>query len=164
MFDTGLEIFIRTIAAVALVVTLSRIFGLRSFAKMSGFDFAVTVAIGSVLATTAMSPKMPFWYGALTLVVLFVVQGIVAQARTRISGLVEVTDNDPLLIMRDGEILHSNLRGAGMTEGDLIGKLREANALDFSKIRAVVFEPTADVSVLHGESLDDRLLNGVRQA
>ena len=79
-------------------------------------------------------------------------------------GLVDVTDNDPLLIMRDGEILHDNLRRSGMTTGDLIGKLREANALEFSQIRAVVFEPTGDVSVLHGDKMDDRLLDGVRQA
>ena len=164
MLGTGIEILWRTVAAVALVVTLTRIFGLRSFSKMSGFDFAVTVAIGSVMAATSMSPGTPFWHGGLTLITLFVVQTIVAQARARVAGVVEVTDNDPLLIMRDGVILHDNLRGAGMTEGDLIGKLREANALDFAQVRAVVFEPTGDVSVLHGDSVDDRLLAGVRQA
>ena len=164
MFETGFEIIWRTCAAVALVVALTRVFGLRSFSKMSGFDFAVTVAIGSVMAATSMSPGTPFWQGALTLVVLFGVQTIVAQARAHVSGVVAVTDNDPLLIMRDGEILHDNLRGAGMTVGDLIGKLREANALEFSQVRAVVFEPTGDVSVLHGDTFDDRLLEGVRQA
>jgi uncharacterized membrane protein YcaP (DUF421 family) len=164
MFETGFEIAVRTVAAVALVVVLTRIFGLRSFSKMSGFDFAVTVAIGSVMAATSMSPGTPFWHGALTLVILFVAQTAVAQARSRLGGVVKVTDNAPLLIMRDGEILHDNLRGAGMTVGDLIGKLREANALEFSQVRAVVFEPTGDVSVLHGPTFDDRLLDGVRHA
>ena len=160
----AIEISARTVGAVGLVVGLTRVFGLRSFSKMSGFDFAVTVAIGSVLATTAMSPEKPFWHGALALVMLFVVQGVVAQVRARFSGVPEVTDNDPLLIMRDGEILHDNLRQSGMTVGDLIGKLREANALDRAKVRAVVFEPTGDVSVLHGDHIDARLLDGVRQA
>ena len=32
------------------VIALSRIFGLRSFSKMSGFDFAITIATGSILA------------------------------------------------------------------------------------------------------------------
>jgi uncharacterized membrane protein YcaP (DUF421 family) len=49
-----------------------------------------------------------------------------------------------------------------MTSVDLVGKLREANALEFSQIRAVVFEPTGDVSILHGERLNERLLDGVR--
>ena len=164
MIETVFEITLRTAAAVALVVALTRVFGLRSFSKMSGFDFAVTVAIGSVMAATSMTVSTPFWHGALTLVILFLVQSLVAQARSRLDGVVKVTDNDPLLIMRDGEILHDNLRGAGMTVGDLVGKLREANALEFSQVRAVVFEPTGDVSVLHGDRFDDRLLEGVRQA
>ena len=164
MLETTFQIILQSVGAVVVVVTLTRVFGLRSFSKMSGFDFAVTVAIGSVVATTAMSTTSPFWHGALTLAALFTVQSIVAQARAHFKGLVHVTDNDPLLIMRDGEILHENLHGAGMTVGDLMGKLREANALKFSEIRAVVFEPTGDVSVLHGQSFDDRLLDGVRQA
>lgn len=89
-------------------------------------------------------------------------QSVIEQARSRLSGMVDVTDNDPLLIMCDGEILHDNLRCAGMTSVDLVGKLREANALEFSQIRAVVFEPTGDVSILHGERLNERLLDGVR--
>ena len=164
MLVTGTEIVLRTAAVVALVVALTRIFGLRSFSKMSGFDFAVTVAIGSVMAATAMSPGTPFWQGALTLVALFAVQAMIAQARSRLPGVADVTDNAPLMIMRDGEILHDNLHGAGMTEADLIGKLREANALDFAQVRAVIFEPTGDVSVLHGDRIDDRLLEGVRRA
>ncbi|MFZ3583229.1 DUF421 domain-containing protein [Loktanella sp. DJP18] len=164
MIGTGFEIALRTVAAIALVVALARVFGLRSFAKMSGFDFAVTVAIGSVLASTSLSTDRPFWHGALVLTTLFVVQSAVAQLRARIGGVTAVTDNAPLLIMRDGEILHNNLRGAGMTVGDLIGKLREANVLDFTQVRAVVFERTGDVSVLNGDACDDRMLEGVRQA
>ena len=164
MLSPFIQIIVQSVGAIVFVVALTRVFGLRSFSKMSGFDFAVTVAIGSVVATTAMSTTTPFWQGALALAALFSVQSIIAQARSRLKGLVDVTDNDPLLIMRDGEILHDNLRRAGMTTGDLIGKLREANALEFSQIRAVVFEPTGDVSVLHGDKMDDRLLDGVRQA
>ena len=163
MIGTGLEIVIRTVAAVVLVVVLTRICGLRSFSKMSGFDFAVTVAIGSVLAATAMSPGTPFWQGAVAMVTLFAVQTVIAQLRARLGPVPRATDNAPLLIMEDGKILHDNLRGAGMTEGDLIGKLREANALELSQVRAVVFEPTGDVSVLHGAQCDARLLDGVRR-
>ena len=49
------------------------------------------------------------------------------------------------------------------THADLVAKLREANVLDFSSVRAVVFEATGDISVLHGEGpLDERLLAGVQ--
>ena len=52
-----------------------------------------------------------------------------------------------------------------MTESDLWGKLREANALNFSQVLAVVAETTGDVSVLHAtdsdRDLQPELLKGV---
>ena len=36
-----------------------------------------------------------------------------------------------------------------MTESDLWGKLREANAFQFSQVLAVIAETTGDVCVLH---------------
>lgn len=54
-----------------------------------------------------------------------------------------------------------------ITEADLFGKLREANAFDLRHVHAVIFEPLGDISVLDGtsgsdKSFDSRLLDGVR--
>ena len=57
---------------------------------------------------------------------------------------------------------------ARITENDLLGKLREANVLDFSQVDAAVAETTGDISVLHRERgdtpLSDNLLDGVIDA
>lgn len=53
--------------------------------------------------------------------------------------------------MENGIPIDANLTKAGMTKGDLYGKLREANAYDLSRVLAVIVEPTGDVSVLHGD-------------
>ncbi len=66
--------------------------------------------------------------------------------------------------MAGSEILYDNLQRAKVSEEDLMGKLREANAIHFDQVKAVVFENTGDVSVLHGsggEPLDPRLFSGV---
>lgn len=47
-------------------------------------------------------------------------------------------------------MLHENLKKARLTENDVLAKLREANVLQFSDVRAVILEATGDVSVLHG--------------
>jgi uncharacterized membrane protein YcaP (DUF421 family) len=58
----------------------------------------------------------------------------------------------------DGEtILYDNLKKAHVTEGDLRAKLREANVLDLAQIRAVVFESTGDIAVLHTADQDQKL-------
>lgn len=51
-----------------------------------------------------------------------------------------------------------------MDESDLIAKLREANVHDFNEVKAVVFESTSDVSVIHNNEnkhVADTLLRDV---
>lgn len=162
------EIVVRAAVCVAAVIALTRLNGLRSFSKMSSFDFAITVAFGSVIASSVISPQENLLFGVVALAALFAMQRVISELRVKFGAVGQSLDNEPILIMRNGEILRDNLREARLTEADLIGKLREANAFDLSRVHAVVFEPTGDVSVLHGsgdetEQVSDRILEGVRQ-
>ncbi|RYH00974.1 DUF421 domain-containing protein [Salipiger sp. IMCC34102] len=157
-------ILLRAIVAVATVVALTRLNGLRSFSKMSGFDFAITVAVGSVLASTviAATPR-DFWTNVGVLVAFFLVQGVLARIRTASRTVRDVIGNDPLLLMRDGRFLKDNMTKGQISRGDLIAKLREANALRLDEVHAVVLEATGDISVLHGGTeFDETILEGVR--
>lgn len=160
------QIFPHAALTIGVVVLLARLNGLRSFSKMSGFDFVTTVAIGSVMASILMNPGDGLAAGLVALTALFLVQGVVARLRARIDGVSHIIDNEPLLIMRDGEILHENLKRAAMTVPDLYAKLREANAIDVSMVRAVVVETTGDISVLHAndseQTVSPELLQDVR--
>lgn len=150
------------ILVAALIVT--RVAGLRTFAKMSSIDFTTTIAIGSVIASTILSSKTSISKGIVALVSIVVIQLGTASLTKRSNFLNKLLTNQPLLLMKDGEILHGNLDRSGVSESDLIAKLREANALKFENVKAVVFETTGDISVLHDsddESLDSRLLLGV---
>ncbi len=159
-----IEILWRVSVTLGLIILLTRLAGLRSFSKMSGFDFAVTVAMGSVLAAVATTPDAPITDGLFALLALFAVQMTIAMARSRSAKVQHTVDNEPLLIMENGSVLHKNLRSAGMTVGDLHGKLREANAFDLDQVHAVIFEATGDVSVLHGAGqVTPALLEGVRR-
>ena len=59
------------------------------------------------------------------------------------------------------EILGRNCRflQGPKTNQAQVAKLREANALNFGQVRAVVLETTGDISVLHGEHLDPAILD-----
>lgn len=65
--------------------------------------------------------------------------------------------------MRDGVILHEALPYTRVAKDDLIAKLREANVLDLSQVRAVILETTGDVSVLHGDVCAEELLQGTKR-
>ena len=79
--------------------------------------------------------------------------------------LSKLLTNAPVMLMYEGEILYENLEKTNVGEDDLIAKLREANALNFSEVKAVILESTGDMSVLHSKddsNLEDRILKGVK--
>ncbi len=130
------------------VIVMTRICGKRSFSKMSSFDFAMTVAVGSIIATTVLSSSVNLLEGIVGLVAVYLLQICAAFAR-RNKAIRNLMDNSPLLLMDGETIIEDNLRKARVTKGDLRSKLREANVTELSQIKAVVFETTGDISVLH---------------
>ena len=143
------------------VILVVRFIGLRSFSKMSGFDFAVTVSIGSILGGVTSS-STPVVNGMLAVASLLGLQWLISLVRAR-SELESVLDNTPLLLMNGAEMLEENMKLARVTSSDIVAKLREANVLSFDQVQAVVLETTGDISVLHGDrSVEQRLLDGVR--
>ena len=166
---TGSAAFMVVLTAVGVYVSLllfTRLAGLRSFSKLSSFDFAITVAIGSVVATVILSEDPPLVQGIIGLASLFAIQSIVSVLRNRSGWVRRAVDNTPLLLMAGDEVIAENLREARMTRDDLRAKLREANVLRPDQIRAVVMESTGDVSVLHasadGPALDLDVLQNVK--
>ena len=165
--ETAWDIVWRAALSVAVIIALVRVNGLRSFSKMSSYDFALTIAMGSILAGAITTVSTSFWVFAGGLVAIFTAQALVSLLRTHWHWPQKLVDNEPIMLMEHGEILDNNLSKVKMTRADLFGKLREANATDISLVRAAVLETTGDVSILHleeeGATFSEELLEGVRR-
>lgn len=150
-------VLLTSAATYVAILCYTRVTGLRSFSKMSAADFAMTVAVGSLFASTISSPKPTLMIGLVAIGSLFFGQWLLAYGRRKSDRFSKMVDNQPLLLMHGSTILDENLSKAKVTRDDLFGKLREANALSYDEVIAVVFETTGDVSVLHSEDPDARL-------
>lgn len=155
---------ISVVAIYTIILLYSRLFGLRTFAKMTSVDFAATIAMGSIFADVIGSTDYSILKGGIALFVIILLQTLYSFFIRKSSAFKKALTNTPLLLMKDGEVLHENLSKANVSKGDLYGKLREANVIELCEVRAVVFEVTGDISVLHtrgDEKLADVLLEGV---
>lgn len=154
-----------TVSALAIlgtVILIARIIGLRSFSKMSSFDFVVTLATGSIVASVASS-STSLANGALALVVLYGCQWSIARLRRHTGWMQRVVDNEPIALMLEGRFLDENLTASRVTVDDVRAKLRQNNVHRLDDVRAVVLETTGDVSVLHGDGpIDADVLADVR--
>ena len=145
------------------VTLLIRIVGLRSLSKMTNFDFVMTVALGSVLANAVTTDKWPaFWQSLAAMVGLFLVQVIASKIRKTSDTAEDIMQNQPVFLYKDGDFCEEAMTSARVSKSDVIAKMREANCLSLDQAQAVVLEATGDVSVLHGDTLDDRILEDVK--
>ena len=99
---------------------------------MSSFDFAATVAIGSTLASTAVS-SVSLSQGAAGLLALFGLHAAIAVLRRRgaLGGLI---DNSPLLAMAGAQVLDDHLRRARVSREELFGQLRAAGVQQLHQV------------------------------
>lgn len=145
----ALLIVVSAVGILGAVVVYTRVIGLRSFSKMSAFDFAVTVAVGSAMSSVALLGSS-LLAGIIAIGTLLGAQYVIARLRSSwdVSSMV---DNAPVVLMDGQRFLHDNLARSRVTEDDVRAKLREANAYNYEHVRGVILETTGDVSVIHGD-------------
>tara|TARA_R110002074_G_scaffold221493_1_gene392108 strand:+ start:444 stop:953 length:510 start_codon:yes stop_codon:yes gene_type:complete len=148
------EIFwlvVSVLGVFSIIIAITRVFGLRTFAKMSSFDFASTIAVGSVLASVILNTDYSLLKGAVVLVSIIGFQTLFSFLVRKVDVFKELFTNKPQIIMWNGKILHDKLKKCNVGQDDLIAKLREANVHNFNEVKAAVFESTGDVSVIHNK-------------
>jgi uncharacterized membrane protein YcaP (DUF421 family) len=160
------NVAVTALAMYAVVLACARLAGVRSFAEMSNFDIAITIAIGSTIATTVVADSPALSRGIAGIVALYALQLAVSALRGRFRAAEKVLDNRPILVMGpSGRLLPSNMAVARITEDDLRATLRSANVHDLTQVKAVIMEGTGDIHVLRSDAktpVDAWLLQGVR--
>lgn len=133
-----------------------RIAGRRTISQLSAFDVVVTIALGSIIATTAVSSDPSYIEGATAVVTLLAVQLVVAAVRLRSSTARRVIDFRPQIVVRDGNVeLPSGIFKAQLSPDELYAKLRVAGVPDVDEIRLVLLEPTGELSILRNQTEAD---------
>ncbi|NNE32804.1 MAG: DUF421 domain-containing protein [Winogradskyella sp.] len=166
----SLEILVKvlfTIVAIfSIIIIVTRLSGLRTFAKMSSFDFASTIAVGSILATIVLNPSQSILKGAAALAGIIFFQSLFSFLKRKFDWFNKLATNQPMMLMENGKFIMNNLRKTNVDAKDVYAKLREANVKDKSEVFAVVLESTGDISVIHDNKdvgLSQDILTGVQK-
>lgn len=166
--DPLLETILGSIMMFFIIILLTRIIGLRSFAKFTVYDFAFTIAIGSIISSTLTS-STSIVHGSVAIASLLFLTFIFSTLQKKIPALSSAISNKPLMLMKGNQILEENLKHARIEKSQLLAKLREANVSRLNQIQVVVLESTGDISVLFKttetdeQSVDSIILEGVRE-
>jgi uncharacterized membrane protein YcaP (DUF421 family) len=147
------------LAYVGTVVAL-RTFGKRSIAKLSAFDFVVTVALGSALASIVLARDTPIVEGLVGIATLLALQRAVAFGTSRSHLVRRVAKSRPRLLVRRGRVLEDALRAERVGVDEVRSALRREGIGELRSVAAVVLETDGTLSVIR-EAADDTTLADV---
>jgi uncharacterized membrane protein YcaP (DUF421 family) len=119
----------------------------RTLAQLSAFDFAVAVAIGSIIGRGATASDTSFAVSAVALVTLLVAHRVIAILR-RHSKVVRLIDHPPRVLVAHGELQAGELARAGLTDTDVYALLREKGVGDLRQVGYLLYEPSGEVTVI----------------
>lgn len=166
VFFDGYDGLLRTLligvpAYVVLIVFL-RLSGKRTLSKMNAFDFIVTIALGSTLASLLLSKDVSLAQGALAFAVLIGLQFAITWSSVRARWVRRFVTGEPLLLLYRGRFLTSAMRHARLTESEVRAAVRAANLKDLADVEAVVLETDASLTVVpSGEKAANSALSDV---
>jgi uncharacterized membrane protein YcaP (DUF421 family) len=149
-------------AAYVTVVVVLRFSGKRTLAKLNAFDWVVSVALGSTLATILLSSDVSWAEGATALALLAVLQFAVAWTTTRLPRGRSALTARPTLLLEDGRPLPEALRGQRVTLDEIRQAVRATGSGDLADVAAVVLETDGSLSVVPAAKAGNRsALEGV---
>lgn len=150
------KVALTTLSIYATTVVGLRVAGRRTVSQMSAFDFVVTIAIGSLVATTALSPDSRYGQGLAALLTLLAAQQVVALVRQRIPATRRVLDFSPEPLYSDGDMnLRQNPLTAQVTETELYSKLRHEGITSLDHVKVVILEPDGEISILSSDTTSE---------
>lgn len=132
----------------ALLIAVLRSSGKRTLAKLNAFDFVITVALGSTLATILLSRDVSFAEGGAALILLVALQFVATWLSVRWSPLRGALKSTPTLLLRDGHLLSAALRRQRVTDHEVYQAIRSQGIGDLDLVAAVVLETDGTFSVI----------------
>lgn len=148
-------------SAYVLLVVVVRLAGKRSLSQLNAFDFVVTVALGSMLATTLLNADTALAEGVTAIALLLGLQYILTTVSVRWPRVRQAITARPALLLADGQVQYETLRRQRLTESELRQAVRASGSGDLSLIKAVVLESDGTFSVItndqfgNGSALQD---------
>ena len=148
-----IETIITGIIAYIAIIIMLRISGKRTLAKWNSFDFVVTIALGSVLASILLSTDDAFGQGILGFALLIVFQFIITWISVRSSIIQKLIKSEPSLLLYRGKMQHDVMKKERIAEGEILAALRTSGVSAIEDADAVILETDGSFSVL--KNIDD---------
>lgn len=136
------------VSAYVALLLLLRVSGKRTLSKMNAFDFVVTIALGSTLATILLSPDTPLAEGVFALGLLIFLQFAITWLSVRSTTVSRLVKAEPRLLFHDGDFLRSAMKAERVNEEEILQAVRTAGTGGLANVQAIILETDGSLSTI----------------
>ena len=150
-----LEIFLRTAVMYLYTLTFVRILGKRGMGDLSPFELVIIVALGSAVGDPMFYPDVPVVHGLIVITVVVGLQRTLVKVTEQHKGLERLIESEPVLLVRDGQLLLEAIDDEDLSESEVFIGLREQGIEFLGEVRRAYIEPSGKISVFKESSPSD---------
>lgn len=143
---------IMTILGYFSMVIILRVSGKRTLSKMNAFDFVITVALGSSLATVALNKNIALIDGILVFFLFIFLQYFITWLSVRVRRVKKIVTNQPTMLLYKGKPLEDVMKKERIAMEEIYLSARSKGITDLSDIDVIVLETTGDLTIVTSAS------------
>jgi uncharacterized membrane protein YcaP (DUF421 family) len=142
------ELIIRGTAMYLFLFVVFRVVIRRRIGAVGMADILILVIIADAAQNGMSGEYRSVTEGAILIGTIIFWNVLIDWLNYRVPALQDWLEAPPLLLVRDGRLLHRNLRHEFVTEQELKSKLREKGVDDLSQVASAYMESDGSVSVI----------------
>lgn len=143
---------VRTLISVPVVyfaiILFIRVAGKRSTSQMNNFDWVVTVAMGTLAASSMIQKSVTIADSLLAIGSLLALQWVVTKLIFHFPAVSHAIKAEPSVLVSDGELLHDTLRRERVNQDEVFAAIRENGLSSLEEVQWIILETDATISVI----------------
>lgn len=125
-----------------------RLMGYRSIGDMEPLDYVIVLGIGEIMGSPLSGRDLSVWQAVVAIATLTALQVILSKIYNWSPKLAQTMEGGPIPVIRDGEIIHTNLAKHRLSVSDIMEELRIKGLRDERDVDLANLEPSGRMSVI----------------
>ena len=131
-----------------------RLSGKRTLSKWNSFDFVVTIALGSILASALLNKNTSLLQEVVAVALLVGLQFLITYLSVRTRAVQALIKSEPSLLLFKGEMIDATLKKERVAKGEVLAAIRVNGGACVEEVDAVVLETDGSFSVIQTIDVD----------
>ena len=148
-----LTIIIRTVLIYIIVTAAIRIMGKRQVSDMQTSELVITFIISQTATLPLEDADRPLLNSLIPIMMIVAIELIVSLIMMKSRRFRSIICGHPIVVIKDGKIIESQLKKLRISYEDLYSLLREKDLSDEKSVQYGIIEPNGTLSILSGKDI-----------